>query len=80
MDVIKKFGNNLVKALFLLCLLTVYISECEGLDKKSNKIPQDAEAYYNKGVVLNKLGKPHEAIQAYNKAIEINPKYAKALN
>ncbi len=38
----------------------------------------DADAGYNKGIALYKLGKYQEAITSYDKAIEIDPNYAKA--
>jgi len=39
-----------------------------------------ASGYYdkNKGATLDHLGKPDEALKCYDKAIEINPNYAKA--
>ena len=37
-----------------------------------------AEEWVGKGVALSKLGKHEEALNAYNKAVEINPQYAKA--
>ena len=40
--------------------------------------PQDSMSWYNKGNALNKLNKFGEAIKAYDKAIEINPKDSKA--
>ena len=33
------------------------------------------EVWYNKGVALNDLEKPEDAIKCYNKALEINPDY-----
>ena len=43
-------------------------------------VPQDAYAWYNRGFALNNAGKYDEAIQAFDKAIEIDPKYTKAWN
>jgi tetratricopeptide (TPR) repeat protein len=33
---------------------------------------------FNKGVELSELGRHEEALKAYEKAVEINPQYAKA--
>jgi tetratricopeptide (TPR) repeat protein len=61
-------------------------------NKKQNKNPnnlrgsnfgkdkKDVAALYNKGVELYNLGKYHEAIKWYDKALAINPKYVSALN
>lgn len=40
----------------------------------------DAKTWYNKGVTLDNSGMYEEAIGCYDKAIEIDPRYAKALN
>jgi tetratricopeptide (TPR) repeat protein/tRNA A-37 threonylcarbamoyl transferase component Bud32 len=42
--------------------------------------PQDLAAWEwnNKGVALDNLGKPQEAIECYDRALEINPRYAGA--
>ena len=40
--------------------------------------PNDARAWYNKGVALVNLGKHDEAIKCFDKAIKINPNDAKA--
>ena len=37
-------------------------------------------AWLNKGVALAHLGKPREAIECYDKALEINPKLSDAWN
>jgi len=42
------------------------------------KIPDDADAWNNKGVSLAQLGKYEEAIKYYDKAIEIKPDFANA--
>ena len=38
------------------------------------------EAWNNKGIALDDLGKHEEAIKCYDKALELNPKYEKAWN
>jgi len=43
-----------------------------------SKHAHDAERWYNKGYDLGELGKYEEAIKCYEKAIEIDPNYAKA--
>ena len=35
--------------------------------------PKDAVLWFEKGVILNKLGKANEALKAFNNSIEINP-------
>jgi tetratricopeptide (TPR) repeat protein len=48
-------------------------------DKAIEIDPNYADAWYNKGVTLYRLGKHNdEAIQCYDKAIEIDPNYADA--
>lgn len=42
--------------------------------------PDNSEAWVSKGVSLYNLGKYEEALIAYDKAIEINPKYFEAWN
>lgn len=60
---------------------TVINSYCE---ETVNELLQDkliiknAEAYYNRDVAKDELGDYQGAIQDYNEAIEINPKYAEA--
>lgn len=38
--------------------------------------PSNAGTWNNKGVVLKNLGKYNEAIQSYDKVLEIDPNYA----
>ena len=46
--------------------------------RSSLKIQETAEAAYNLGVVLNRTGRIPDALEAYEKAIEINPNFAAA--
>jgi tetratricopeptide (TPR) repeat protein len=47
---------------------------------EASAIQLDSAGWYNKGNDLLHLDKYDEAIQAYNKAIEIDPQYAYAWN
>ncbi|CAD8174781.1 unnamed protein product [Paramecium pentaurelia] len=49
----------------------------ESEDKKQQNI-KEAERLLNEGVALNNLNKYQDAIECYDKAISINPKYDKA--
>jgi len=49
---------------------------CDSLLEIDDK---DETAWYNKGVVLGKMGKPGEEISCYERALAINPEYASAL-
>ncbi|MCL6509632.1 MAG: tetratricopeptide repeat protein [Anaerolineae bacterium] len=40
--------------------------------------PNLVQAHYNRGVVLDDLGRTAEALAAYDRALEINPQYAQA--
>ena len=42
--------------------------------------PNNAKAWYAKGYTLGKLGKYNEAIQAYDRAIQIDSNYTEAWN
>ena len=57
--------NNFAKALKLLNSILVIK-------------PDDAEAWNNKGITLNKLGRFEEVLAAYDKAIDIKPDYTEA--
>jgi tetratricopeptide (TPR) repeat protein len=47
-------------------------------DQAIRQNPRNAEAYYNRGVEYHDKGDRDRAIADFTKAIEINPKYAKA--
>ena len=42
--------------------------------------PDDAQAYYNRGIVYNNLGKFQLSIDDYSSAIRINPAFLEAYN
>ena len=42
--------------------------------------PEDADAYYDRGVAYGKIGDFAEAIEDYSKAIDLNPEHADAYN
>ena len=44
------------------------------MDKALEINPRYAEAWNNKGLTLDELGKHQEAMKCYNKALEINPR------
>jgi tetratricopeptide (TPR) repeat protein len=53
----------------------------EALQRYDNALgmwPDYAEAAYNRGVTLGKLGRPKEALKSYVRALEINPEYLDA--
>ena len=52
----------------------------EAYDKSLAIKPNNADAYGNMGVTLQKQGKLEEAIEAYKRAIAINPSYANVYN
>lgn len=49
-------------------------------EKLTLLLPTDAEVYNNLGVVLRKLGRKEEALQAYTRAIALKEAYPEALN
>lgn len=48
------------------------------LDAYIETNPQDAEAYFDRGLAKLKLGKHQEAINNFDRAIEIDPQFAEA--
>ena len=55
-----------------------FLQELEKFTKDIEKNPQDYSAYYNRGIVYERLFKGKLAIQDFTKVIEINPNYAEA--
>ena len=55
-------------------------ADINSLDKASNIDPDDADAWYAKGVELSESGKYQEAIECYDRVIEIGPDYASTWN
>jgi tetratricopeptide (TPR) repeat protein len=60
------------------------ISDCDGKDDELalkacseliRRNPNDATAFYNRGVAHEALGKDKEALEDYNRAIKINPRH-----
>ena len=68
------FSILLVQFLFLITITSVV----SVVNAQSNS--HDSEIWYNKGNDLTKLGKFHEAIIAYDRAIEIDPNNSDAWN
>jgi tetratricopeptide (TPR) repeat protein len=62
-------NNNIVAAI-------QKFRECLQIDPYN--INYNAAVYLNIGIALSKKGKNEEALDALNKAIELNPAYAKA--
>ena len=50
------------------------------IDEAIKLDPNDADAWYNKGIALDNQGKYNEAIEAYDEAIRLDPKHAEAWN
>jgi tetratricopeptide (TPR) repeat protein len=48
------------------------------LDATIASNPNNAEAYFRRGLAYENLGKYHSALQDFNKAVELNPKDAAA--
>lgn len=44
----------------------------------SQSAARQAEAYYQKGIIAERSGKPDAALEAYNAAVKINPQHANA--
>lgn len=78
----KSQDENLIEALSGKAEMAYYENDCENalaLYQAITKInPDDAKAWYNKGVALGKSGRSEEAIAAYEKALAIDPDDADA--
>jgi len=74
-----KYLSNLNFYLFIKVIkLDIFIFELKNNAINLNNLY--AKAYCNKGNSLNELNKNDEAIEAYNRAIEIDANYAKEIN
>lgn len=78
----KKELKSYVHSAKAMCLSTMgndteAITECE---KAFLLFPKNYEAFCNKGVALNNLGKYKESIAAHKKAVEINPEFPNSWN
>jgi tetratricopeptide (TPR) repeat protein len=56
----------------------MYAEAIKAYDKAIRLDPNDAAAWYNKGLALSDQGKYDEALKAYDEAIRLNPDFAKA--
>ncbi len=65
-----------MKHTFWLLIMTVLqlVAGCSTTQTDLN----DADAYLNRGIVYQRKGQYDQAISDYNKALEINPRYALA--
>jgi tetratricopeptide (TPR) repeat protein len=57
-------------------MLKRYKEALDAFNKAIELDPQNADAWYNKGVVLELMGKTYAAEDSYSKAIKIDPLYA----
>ena len=62
--------NNLVDAIMALALAEA--------NKRTELVPNSADAWYDKGNALGKLGRSEEALTAYDMAIKIKPNHTMA--
>jgi tetratricopeptide (TPR) repeat protein len=69
-ETMKLFFRIIFKIFFILTILIGCAS--------TQEIKEDAETYYNRGIVYEKKGQYDKAISDFTKAIEINPGHADA--
>ena len=68
-----KEGNRLYE-------LKRYKEALESYNQSIRLDPNNAVAYFNRGVCLSDLNKKQEAIESYIEAIRLKPDYTKAIN
>jgi tetratricopeptide (TPR) repeat protein len=76
-------GVAIMKWMNITSILTIYVLVVlfvAGCTKEQPPKLESAEAYYNRGLTYGKKGQYDRAISDFNKAIELNPKYAMAFN
>ncbi len=57
-----------------------YEEALKDIEDLIHSMPTDPVAYNNHGIVLKKMGRKKEAMEAYGKALALDPNYAEALN
>ena len=55
-----------------------YVIAMSHFNKVNELAPDYAEGHNNMGAVMNKLRMPEKAVESFERAIAINPKYAQA--
>ena len=68
----------IIKKAYRYTILATMMRAIECYDKALEINPQNADAYYKKGLSLSTIEKYAEAIECYDKALEINPQNADA--
>jgi len=61
----------------LLPIVLFFLFSCTSTQKQQIDL-KDAEVYYNRGVAYVEKGENDQAVAGFTKAIEINPRFAKA--
>ena len=59
------------------CELELLLRACE---RRLAQAPQDCSLWTNRGVLLEQLGRPEEALTSYNRALQVNPERSEAWN
>jgi tetratricopeptide (TPR) repeat protein len=57
-----------------------YDESIKVLDRALEKLPNDTELLFRKGIVMDKTGKKEEAVETMRKILSVEPKNANALN
>ena len=71
--------NSLIKEVYKLFNQCKYQEALESSVKLIEIDSKNASAWFNKGLILEKLKKYPEAIESYDNALKIDPKYVKPL-
>jgi tetratricopeptide (TPR) repeat protein len=64
----------------VLLVILLFLSSCVSTPNKTQTELRDARAYNKRGIAYWSKGQYDQAILDYNKALEINPRYADAYN
>ena len=68
-EMAERFG--VIICMGLIITFALFLNFCSGTNT-------EAERWFNKGITHSRLGQHEEALEAYNKAIEIKPEYQDA--